>query len=106
MLLAFIIWSMCALLFLIIGISSKISKKPAGFFSNCKAPEVTDVKKYNNAVAKIWFVAAVIFELLGVPFLVLEQNSPIFILIMLPIPFLIILMVVVYLKIEAKYRKK
>ena len=51
MLLAFIIWSMCALLFLIIGISSKISKKPAGFFSNCKAPEVTDVKKYNNAVA-------------------------------------------------------
>ena len=106
MLLAFIIWSMCALLFLIIGISSKISKKPAGFFSNCKAPEVTDVKKYNNAVAKIWFVAVVIFELLGVPFLVLEQNSPIFILIMLPIPFLIILMVVVYLKIEAKYRKK
>lgn len=106
MLLAFIIWSLCSLLFLIIGISSKMSKKPAGFFSNCKAPEVTDVKKYNNAVAKIWFVAAVVFELLGVPFLVLEQNSPIFIIIILPIPFLVVLMVVAYLRIEAKYRKK
>ena len=80
MILGFIIWTACAAVMLIIGILSWKSEKPAGFFAGVEAPKVTDVKKYNHTVGLLWFVYAVLFELLGLPFLFYKQNSPVFIL--------------------------
>lgn len=64
------------------------------------------VEKYNKAVSKLWFVSAGVYEIMGVPLLFLEQNS----LWLVPIIFGVVLgfivMMVVYLKIEAKYKKK
>ena len=76
MLIAFIIWIACAAVFLVIGIRTWTAKTAAVFFAGVEATEVSDVKKYNHAVAILWFVYAAIFALLGVPFLYLKQNSP------------------------------
>ena len=46
----FAVWSMAALIFVGIGISSRKSVEPVGFFSNVKPPKVKDVKQYNKAV--------------------------------------------------------
>ena len=105
MIAAFIIWSICAILFVAIGIISRLSEKPAGFFANVKPPKVNDVKNYNCAVSNIWFVGAVIFEILGLPFLFFEQNSPGFLIIVIAVPFWAIGMMAAYLKISAKYTK-
>ena len=83
MIIAFIIWTLTALIFVAIGISSRIAKKPAGFFSGVKPPKVTDIKGYNRAVSIVWFVGAILLELMGVPLLFLEQNSAYFIFIIL-----------------------
>lgn len=71
----FIIWSSVCVLILGIGVWSWRSDKPAGFYAGVKPPEVKDVRKYNHAVGMLWFVYAVLFELLGLPFLFLEQNA-------------------------------
>lgn len=105
MIIGFAIWSIVAVIFLFIGISSWKSEKAAGFFTGLEPPKVTDIKAYNHAVGKIWFIFAILFEIAGMPLLFSEQNSAI-ILLMIPIVMiLIIVMVIVYLRIELKYRK-
>ena len=94
---AFIIWSACALVFLIISVRMWTSKKTVGFFANVEPPKVKDVKKYNHAVAKLFIAYAVIFELLGLPFLFLKQNSAGFLFVMLGVVALTIAMMAVYL---------
>ena len=106
MIAGFIIWSICALLFFVIGLRSRRSKKAAGFWANAKAPEVTDVRKYNHAVSNIWFVLAAAFELLGIPLLFLKQNSPMVFLSVIGVVFLLIGSMTAYVKIENTYRKK
>lgn len=101
---AFIIWTLVAVLFLCIGISCRKSKDAVGFFTGCKPPQMKDVKKYNQAVSTLWFVSAGIFEILGVPFLFLEQNSAGFIPIIFAVVYGVLLMTAVYLKIESKYK--
>ena len=66
---AFIIWSIVALVIIGIGIYSFVSKKPVGFFSGIEPPKVKDTKKYNRAVALLWFIYGTAFELLALPFL-------------------------------------
>ena len=104
MLVAFIIWSIVAVLFLGIGIVGRKSKDAVGFFTFVKPPKVTDVNKYNRAVSVLWIVAAVVLEIIGVPLLFLEQNSPMFILIIFSIVALIIGMMIAYIRIESKYK--
>lgn len=104
MIVAFIIWSIVAIVFLAIGINCHKSSEAIGFFTFVEPPKVVDVKSYNKAVGKLWFVVAVLFELIGVPFLFLKQHSPYFILLTLEVMFLVIAMAIVYLKIEKKYR--
>jgi hypothetical protein len=103
MLTAFVIWSVVALLFFGIGISSWNSKKAVGFFSFVKPPIVVDVRGYNHSVGVLWMVVAIILELLGVPFLFIEQNSPIAIVVMSGVFALVIGMIIVYIRIEIKY---
>ncbi|MDO4168980.1 MAG: hypothetical protein Q4D45_03685 [Lachnospiraceae bacterium] len=105
MILAFLIWSVVSLLFLGIGISGWRSKKAVGFFSFLKPPMVTDVEKYNHSVSILWIIAAIILELLGIPLLFLKQNSPLFILLIFGVVVLMIGMMIVYIKIETKYKK-
>lgn len=102
---AFIIWSMVAVIFLGIGISSRKSDEAAGFFTFAKPPKVKDIRKYNNAVSVLWFAAAVVLEIIGVPLLVLEQNSLVFILVVFEVMILVIVMMVTYTMIEKKYKK-
>lgn len=105
MIIAFIIWSIVAAIFLGIGISCRKSSEAVGFFTFVKPPVVDDIRHYNNAVSVLWFVAAVALEIMGVPFLFLEQNSPVFILLIFAVIILIIVMMVTYIKIEGKYKK-
>ena len=105
MIIAFIIWSIVTVVFLGIGISCRKSNEAVGFFTGSKPPVVEDVKRYNKAVSKLWFVSAGIYEVMGVPLLFLEQNSLLFIPIIFAVVIGLIVMMVAYLKIEAKYKK-
>lgn len=100
----FIIWTVVALLFVFIGFYAWNSDKPVGFFTGQKPPEVSDVKGYNHAVAKIWFVFAAAMELLGLPLLA-GQNSPYIMLSVIGAMFSVIGIAVAYVRVEAKYKK-
>lgn len=112
MMIAFIVWSLVAVLFLVIGIVDRKSEKPVGFWanakpwSNVKELEVTDMRAYNNAVSNIWIVFAIIFELLGLPLLFCEQNDLILFIAVAGVVILIIGIMLAYLKIENKYKIK
>lgn len=106
MIIGFVIWSFCAVLFFIVGVVDLKSEKPVGFFTGVKPHKITNVKKYNKAVALLWFVAGIIFELISVPFLYLKQNSPAFLFLMLATVVLVIIMMTVYLSILRKYEEK
>ena len=54
----FVIWSIVFLVLVGIGIWAWRSEKAVSFFTGTKAPEVTDVRKYNRSVAVLWFVYA------------------------------------------------
>ncbi len=101
----FIIWSIVAVIFLGIGISCHKSKEAVGFFTFVKPPVVENVERYNNAVAVLWFFFAGVFEILGIPLLFLKQNSPLFIPVIFAVVILDIVTMIVYIKIEAKYKK-
>lgn len=105
MMIAFIIWSVVAAIFLGIGISCRKSSEPVGFFTFTNPPIVEDIKRYNNAVSVVWFGAAVVLEIIGIPLLFLEQNSPVSILLIFAVLILVIAMMVAYLKIEGKLKK-
>lgn len=101
----FAIWSIGAAVFLAIGISCRKSSEAVGFFTFVKPTIVGDVKHYNKAVSILWLIAAGVLEMIGIPLLFLKQNSPLFIPMMFAVVFLIIIMMIVYFKIEAKYKQ-
>ena len=101
---AFVIWSLVSAVLFGIGVSAWMSKKPVGFFTGVKPPEVKDTKKYNHSVAVLWFVYAVFIEICGVPLLFLEQNSVGFIPVIFGVAVITIALLIAYLQIEKKYR--
>ena len=105
MLPAFIIWTVCALCLIGIGGYALKSQKAVGFWAGAKEPEVTDVGQYNRAVAILWFVYGGCFELLGIPFLFLKQNSAGFVPVYLGAIVLTIALPVAYTIIEKKHRE-
>lgn len=105
MIIGFIIWSIVTVIFVGIGISCRKSSEAVGFFSGCKPPIIENVEQYNRAVSNLWFVTAGVYEIMGVPLLFLEQNSLMFIPIIFGVVLGLIIMMVVYLRIEAKYKK-
>lgn len=74
---SFIIISIVAGVFVLIGRAAWNQKDEAGFYSFAKPPKMKDVKAYNHAVAKIWFVFAGVLEILGILSLFIRQNSPV-----------------------------
>ena len=106
MIAGFVIWSAIALMLLGIGVWCLRSKKAVGFFAGVEPPKVTDVRKYNRAVARLWFVYAVLFELLGIPFLFLSRNSAAFLLPVLGTAVLSIGLMIAYNRILGKYQQE
>ena len=106
MIMGFVIWSLIAVMFVGIGINCCKSEEAVGFFTFTKPPVIDNIKGYNHAVAVLWFVSAVVYEIIGVPLLFLEQNSPLFIPVFFAMILWLIGLMVAYVKIEAKYKKK
>lgn len=100
---ALLLWETCAALFAGIGISCFLAKKPVGFFANAEPPKIRDVKAYNRAVGRLWLVFAVVFALLGIP--LRSPDSPMVLLSVLGVIWEIIIVIIVYLRIEQKYKK-
>lgn len=104
--LAFVICSMVGVLFIVLGIFSAHSKKPAGFWANASVGEITDVKGYNRAVGKLFVVYGLLFILCCMPVMA-GQNSAWIILTILGVMFETIGVMIVYtVVIEKKYREK
>lgn len=105
---AFAIWSIVALVFMVIAISSWNSNEVVGFFNVGKAPDIPkcNIVAYNHSVAIIWIVFSTVLEILGIPLLLFEQNSPFFIVTILGTIFLLIGIIIAYLKVEKHYMEK
>ena len=102
----FVIWCIVSCFFIGLGIFAFFSKKPVGFWANVKMFEVTDVKKYNRAVGKLFCVWGIVFVILGLPLLA-GQNSPLIFISVIGVMFSVIIAMVVYITvIESKYKKK
>lgn len=70
----FVIWSILGGLFVCLGIYSFFTKKRMRFWANAEMFEVTDIKRYNAAMGKLFCVFGIILFLLGLP-LLSGQNS-------------------------------
>ena len=106
--LTFLIWAVIGLLFVLMGIYAIFSKKaqPMGFWANAKMFEVTDVKKYNAAMGKLFCAFGIVFIILGLPLLD-GQNSAWIILSAFGVMGEAIVMMGIYtIVIEKKYKKK
>lgn len=107
-LIAFIIWAIMGVLFIIMGIYDLNSKKakPFGFWANAEVAPIEDVKGYNRALGILWCVYGVLFTLIGLPLLD-GQNSGLIIIPILGAMLISIAAMVAYVVgIEPKYRKK
>ncbi|MDD3220809.1 MAG: hypothetical protein EOM34_07575 [Clostridia bacterium] len=102
----FISWCIGGGLLIAIGIAAYFSKKAVGFWANADMFEVTDVKKYNHAVAKLFCVFGLGFALLGLPMLNEQNSLGIFLSIIGTLFESLVVMAVYVIVIEKKYRKK
>ena len=109
-LIAFIVWVIMGVLFIVMGIYDMNSKKekPFGFWANAEVGPIEDLKGYNRALGILWCVYGILFILVGLPLLILdEQNSG---LIIIPVVGAMLIsigaMIVYSVGIESKYRKK
>lgn len=100
----FVIWTITSIIMFGIAVWCLISRTPVGFFSGAKPPEVKDTKKYNRTVAILWFVYAVLLEIMGIPLLFLKQNSAGFVPVFLGTIAITIGLMVGYVFIEKKHR--
>lgn len=102
----FIIWVIVGLFLIGIGISDFFSKKAVGFWANVEVEQITDVRKYNYAVGKLFIAYGVIFILLGTPMLS-KQNSALILLSILGVMVETITIMIIYTQvISKKYRAK
>lgn len=80
------------------------SKKAIGFWGNKKMFEVTDIRKYNHAMSKLYVVYGIVFILLGLPLLTGTHQWIILSLAGVVVE-TIVLMAVYSLVIKKKYKK-
>lgn len=106
MVIGFVIWSIVAVCFAGIGMSCWNSQETVGFFTFTKPPMVAseNIKKYNHAVSILWFTVSAFFEITGVPLLLIEQNSPVAIGMAFAVMLLVVIMMIAFIRIEAKYK--
>ena len=107
-LIAFVIWAIVGVLFIVMGIYVLSSKKakPFGFWANAEVAPIEDVKGYNRALGILWCVYGVLFTLIGLSLLDV-QNSGLIVIPILGVMLISIAAMIVYVAgIESKYRKK
>ena len=102
----FIVFVIMGLFFVGMGIYCFFAKeaRPMGFWANAKPLPMKDVKGYNRAMGKLWCVFGVVFIILGLPLLA-GQNYGLIVISIIGIMFEAIGAMVVYTRIEAKYKK-
>ena len=101
---SFILWSICGIFFICLSIYALFAKKAVGFWANAEVFEVTNIKQYNTAMAKLFFVFGIIFILLGLPLLL--QNMAWILLSVIGVMFETITTMSIYtIIIEKKYKK-
>lgn len=105
-LISFILWTFCGVFLMGFGVRAYRAKEAVSFWANAKTVPMADVKHYNRAVAKLWLVAGLVFILLGIPLLLAGQNSALVMISIIGVMFWVIALMIVYTRIEAKYRKK
>lgn len=109
-LIAFIIWVIVGVLFIILGIYDMNSKKakPFGFWANAEVGTIEDVKGYNHALGILWCVYGVVFIFIGLPLLILDEHNAGLIIIPVVGGMLISIgaMIAYTVGIESKYRKR
>ena len=103
---AFSAFALIGVFFLVMGIRCRHSDKPSGFWANAEQFEVTDVRAYNMAMSKMWFVAAVLYTAIGIPLLT-PANILLVILISLVGTMIVSIGLMVFFTtvIEPKYKK-
>lgn len=97
---AFLVCVAVAIGYLVMGIAIRKSDKPAGYYTFVKKPEVDDVKKYNNEVSVLWYIAAGLMVGNAVPLLFLEKDSPELVAVSIVFLFWVIVLVFAYRIIE------
>lgn len=104
---AFSAFALIGVFFLVMGIRCRHSDKPSGFWANAEQFEVTDVRAYNKAMSKLWFVAAVLYTALGLPLLT-PANILLVILVSMIGCMIVTIGIMIFFTtvIEPKYRKK
>ncbi len=70
----FLIWCAFGNMFLGLAVYAWFSKKPVRFWANAEVFQVTDTKKYNHALSKLFCIFGIILIALGIPLLP-GQNS-------------------------------
>lgn len=70
-LIAFVIWVIIGVLFIVMGIYDFNSKKakPFGFWANAEVAPIEDVKGYNRALGILWCVYGVLFTVNWIAFI-------------------------------------
>ena len=106
MIIAFGIWCIVGFFFICLGIYSAYSQKAVGFWANAEMFQVTDVKKYNKAMCKLYCIMGVVFIILGLP-LLSKENVMLIIFSSIGVMIEVIVAMVIYtIVIEKKYKKK
>ena len=105
-LIGFGIWCMAGFFFIALGACSLFSKKAVGFWANAEMFQVTDVKKYNRAMCKLFCIMGVIFIFLGFPLLWKETVLLILFSCIGVMIEVIVAMIVYTTVIEKKYKKR
>lgn len=111
---AYMIWLFVSLIFVVLGVYDMVNAnkgKVFGFYSNVqppKAEDLTDVTAYNRALGKLLAGSGVALALLGLPLLHMGEDNGLLVLFVILGTFTwVIAMILIYiLKIEAKYRKR
>lgn len=103
----FIIWCIAGGLFVCMGIYARFFKRPMpmGFWANAEMFEVTDIKKYNCAVSRLFCIFGIVFIALGIPLLDGQNSAWIVLSIVGVMAESIAAMAVYSLMIEKKYKK-
>lgn len=96
-------WLMASVIFFCLGGYAWTAKSPVKFWNIAQHIKVCDIKKYNQAVGKLWFMSAVVFDAIGLP-LLKGQNSAWIVVTILGTMAWAIAVMVIYTGIEKKYR--
>ena len=105
---AFIVWIVLGIGFVIYGIYVMYAKRenPFGFWANAEMFQVKDTKAYNRAVGKLFVTYGLVFSVLGLPLLKGEESGLLIISMIGTMLLSIVTMLIYVMVIEKKYRKK